>query len=30
MVYEDDGRTFDYRSGEWMGIEASGATRVAA
>ena len=23
MVYEDDGRTFEYRSGAWMGIEAS-------
>ena len=23
MVYEDDGRSFDYRKGAWMGIEAA-------
>jgi alpha-glucosidase/alpha-D-xyloside xylohydrolase len=23
QIYEDDGRTFDYRKGEWMGIDVS-------
>jgi alpha-glucosidase/alpha-D-xyloside xylohydrolase len=27
-LYEDDGRTFDYRKGEWMGIEMAWSDRV--